>query len=92
LVARSQEQDRELPVGALHLAQDFPSINAGQHHVEDYEDYEVVIFHQHQMQPVSPFCRDIGYEASFGQSFLEEFSRFGFVFDEQDFHVMPHRY
>ena len=74
LIARSQEQDRGLPGGAPHFAQNSPAIDPGKHHVE-YD--EIITFRQRQMQPVSPISRDIGHEASFGQSFLRNFSVFG---------------
>ena len=83
-VAGREEQDRRPHLCAAQGLQDLPSVDIGQH---DVQDEQVVLARHRQMQPVRAIARQIHDEAVLGQSLLQVLTGFCFVFDDQKFHT-----
>jgi hypothetical protein len=88
LVARREEQDRQIRILAPHAAEDLPAVQTRQH---DVQDHQVIVPAGGQMQTVEAVARQVDDEARLGQSLAQIIARLGLVLDDQNPHRCPRR-
>ncbi len=83
LVAGGEEEHRHIVLLAQHF-HDLPTVQAGQHHVEDHQ---VVAVLQRQVETVGAVLRPVDRIARLAEALLQVLAGLRIVFDHQDAHV-----